>query len=99
MPGYAKKIYFPDSWHAFRSFFVDDDGRLFVMTYEPGPNQGEFIFDVFNRDGVFFARQTMNILCTDIVLAKAMGDRLYHVIEKKNGYKELIVSRMTWRFS
>jgi hypothetical protein len=97
MPDYAKKIYFPENWHPFKSFFTDDEGRLFVMTYEPGPSPGVFIFDIFNRDGVFYARQSLNILSTDVIQAKTLGHRLYHVVEKETGFKELIVSRITWR--
>jgi hypothetical protein len=99
MPEYAKKIYFPENWHAFRSFFVDDDGCLFVMTYEPGENPGESVFDVFNKDGVFFMRTSLNILCLgrNTILARARGDRLYCVQEKTSGYKELVVYKMIWK--
>jgi hypothetical protein len=99
MPDYAKKIYFPEYWHAFRSFFMDDDGRLFVMTYEPGENPGESMFDVFNKDGVFFMRKSLNVLCPgpSTILARAHGDRLYCVQEKRSGYKELVAFRMVWK--
>jgi len=89
MPEYAKKIYFPENWHAFRSFFVDDDGRLFIMTYEPGENPGESMFDVFNKDGFFFMRTSLNILClgSSTILVKTRGDRLYCVQEKTGAIK------------
>ena len=99
MPEYAKKIYFPENWHAFRSFFVDDDGRLFVMTYEPGEDPGESMFDIFNNDGVFFMRTSLNILCLgpSTILARTKGNRLYCVQEKTGGYKELVVYKMVWK--
>ncbi|MDH4198163.1 MAG: hypothetical protein OEW05_12180, partial [Candidatus Aminicenantes bacterium] len=46
MPDYAKKIYFPNDWHPFHALFLDEEGRLFVMTYEPGENPGDFVYDI-----------------------------------------------------
>jgi hypothetical protein len=97
MPDYAKKIYFPEYWHPFRSFFGDDVGHLFVLTYEPGKNSKEYMFDIFNKDGIFISRQSLNILCMDTVWARVRGDRLYCVQEKASGYKELVVYQMTWK--
>ena len=98
MPEYAKKIYFPEHWHPFHSFFLDDEGRLFVMTYEPGQYPGEYIFDVFNKDGAFIARMSLNVhhWGWGQLNAKAKGNRLYVVKEKESGYKELVVYKMNW---
>jgi len=99
MPDYAKKIYFPESWHAFHAFFPDEAGRLFVMTYEPGDHPGELIFDVFNKDGVLIARTSLAALHGGggYLLARIRGDRLYAVEEKENGFKRLNVFRAAWR--
>lgn len=98
MPEYAKKIYFPDYWHPFHSFFLDDEGRLFVMTYEPGKNSGENMFDIFTKDGVFIARTSLNAhhWAYGSMNAKTKGNRLYVVQEKESGYKELVVYKMNW---
>ncbi|MEW5901342.1 MAG: hypothetical protein AB1715_07785 [Acidobacteriota bacterium] len=97
MPDYAKKIYFPDDWHPFKSFFGDDAGRLFVMTYEPGANPKEYVCDIFNKDGVFISRASLSALGKEpgMILARARGDLLYCVQEKESGYKELTVYKMT----
>lgn len=98
MPDYTKKIFFPDNWHPFRNFFCDDDGRLFVMTYEPGANPGEYIFDVFNKDGRFFARKSLNIyFLGNTLMVRARGSRLTCVQEKKSGFKEIVAYEMAWR--
>jgi len=49
--------------------------KLFVMTYEPGNNTGEFIYDVFNEDGIFFYRTSLKILHRNYgrLYAKANG--------------------------
>ena len=98
MPEYAKTIYFPTNWHPFHSFFLDESGKLFVMTYESGNNNGEFIYDVFNEDGIFFHRTSFNILHGNygFLYAKAKGGRLYCIQEKDSGFKELVVYEMIW---
>jgi hypothetical protein len=99
MPDYAEKIYFPEHWHPFRSFFCDGEGRLFVMTYEPGDNPRESVFDIFNKEGIFVARESLNILCRELgmISARVRGDKLYCVQEKESGFKELMVYKMIWK--
>jgi len=98
MPEYAKKIYFPEHWHPFHSFFPDDEGRLFVMTHESGQNPGEYMFDIFNKDGVFIARTSLNVhhWGWGQLNASVRGNRLYVVQEKESGYKELVAYKMNW---
>jgi hypothetical protein len=99
MPDYAKKIYFPESWHAFHAFFPDEEGRLFVMTYEPGDRPGEYVYDIFNKDGALIARTSLAALHGGggYLLARVRGDRLYAVEEKESGFKRLEVYRLAWR--
>lgn len=99
MPEYAKKIYFPESWHPFHSFFLDEVGRIYVMTYEPGENPGEYIYDVFNEDGVFILRTSLNILHQNYgrLYAKATGGRLHCIQEKQSGFKKLVIFDMIWQ--
>jgi len=84
-----------------RLFFTDDEGRLFIMTFEKGLNPNEYIFDIFNSDGVFvesvsldaFVRRSANVLP---LYATAKNKRLFCLREKENGYKELVVNKMIW---
>jgi hypothetical protein len=103
MPEEIKKtIYFPDNFPPFqRLFFTDDEGRLFVMTYEKGEKPREFIYDIFNSEGVFIGRIGFDNYGQDAVQmgplpALSKNGLLYFVREKDNGYKELVVSRMNW---
>ncbi len=98
MQEYAKKIYFPEHWHPFHSFFLDDEGRLYVMTYEPGIKPGEYMFDIFNKDGVFIARMSLSVHHWGFgsLNARVRGKQLYVVQEKESGYKRLVVYRMKW---
>jgi hypothetical protein len=91
------KIYFPGSMPAFHSFFVDDEGRLFVMTYEKGKNAGEYIYDIFNDDGVFIGRKSLKIHHDPNGLyAKMKKGHLYCINEKESGYKKLVAYKMKW---
>lgn len=95
--GTSRKIDFPEKLSPIQSFFVDDEGRIFVMTYEKGMNPGEHVFDIFNPEGVFIQRKNLNVLKNWDMQAKAKKGRLYCVREKENGYKELMVYRMKWQ--
>lgn len=86
----------------FNSFFIDDGGRLFVMTYEQGENKDEFIHDIFNPDGVFIARIRLGkygILgrALNHLKATASNGRFYRLMLKESGYPEVIVYRMKWQ--
>jgi hypothetical protein len=85
----------------FNSFFIDDAGRLFVMTYEQGENGEGFIHDVFDADGIFIARVGLGsygILGRSLnhLRATAANARFYRLHFKENGYPELIVYRVLW---
>jgi len=99
MPEYAAKIFFPEYWHPFQSFLADDKGRFMVMTYEPGAAPSEFIFDVFDQDGVFTSRLDLSVVLPsyDRISARIRGDRLYAVQEKPSGFRRITVYRMIWQ--
>lgn len=92
-----KKIYFPDFMPPLHSFFTDDEGRVFVMTYEPGENPGEYVYDIFNEDGIFIGRKKMNILHDQRGLYAWMkNSRLYCLQEKQSFFKRLVVFKINW---
>jgi len=95
---WGAKVWFPKFWLPMRDFFVDDEGRIFVMTFERGENPDEYIFDIFNPEGVFVGRKAMNILTLGdaIVCAKSRRERLYCFHEKPDGFHEFNVFRMNW---
>lgn len=47
---------FPKTFPPFQSFTLDEEGRIFVRTWEKGKNKDEYIFDVFDTEGVYIAR-------------------------------------------
>jgi len=90
----------PDILPPIHSLFSDDEGRLYAVTFEKGEKQGEYWCDIFNRDGAFFARISLPVhFGRDPfpVYALVNNQQLYCVGEKANGYKQLMIFRMTWQ--
>ncbi len=97
---YGKKIRISNHWPPFQYLFTDDEGRLFVMTYEESDKPNQYIYDVFNPDGVFITRISLGNMVFfslwDIQYATARKGRIYCLQKKPNGYKELVVYKMIW---
>jgi hypothetical protein len=99
---FKDKLIVPDKMPPFHYFFLDDEGRLYVKTYEKGNNKNEWIHDIFNSDGIFIKRMSMAgygrwmYPGRDLNRAKAKNHRLYCIREKENGYIELAVYKMRW---
>lgn len=94
-------FYFTEQWPAFRGLYADDQGRLFVLTYEAGLKPGEFMYDIFNSEGIFIGRMSLanmkNLCRPDSFTVRAIKNHLYGLLEKDSGYKELVVYKMHWK--
>ena len=100
---WGDKIYFPEFMPPFQYIFVDDEGRLFVMTYEKGVKPGEYFYDIFNSDGIFIGRISLGnygfsgYLGTEgPLVVKAKNYRIYCLRGKERGSHELVVYKMNW---
>ncbi len=85
----------------FNSFFLDDDGRLFVMTYEQKENREGYIHDIFNSDGIFIGRKVFNEysglgIFLNPLRATSKNNRFYRIHSKEDGNLELVVYKMKW---
>lgn len=49
------KLEFPKNYHPFYYFICDDEGRIYVQTYEKD-KQGDVCFDVFDTEGRYIVR-------------------------------------------
>jgi hypothetical protein len=95
---FRDKIYFPKNLPPFHSFFTDQNARLFVMTYEEGDNPGEYMYDIFNENGLFIGRKSLRIHHnSDSLFARMKNNRLYCIHEKESGYKEFTAYKLTWK--
>ncbi|MDH4219556.1 MAG: 6-bladed beta-propeller [Candidatus Aminicenantes bacterium] len=89
--------YFPEFHPPFQSIVAAADGKLLASTYEAGNSPGEFMFDIFNEDGVFIGRKSLNIWVWEGHLwARMRTNKFYWLLEKESGYKELVAYRMKW---
>jgi len=102
-PALKKKIDFPEHFPPFQCLFTDDKGLLYVMTYVKGDNPKDYIFDIFNRDGIFISTMSLQAHIDDPIFTPGgpfdswitmKKDRLYALREKNSGFKELVVYKV-----
>jgi hypothetical protein len=95
---FGDKFFFPKHWLPICDFFLDEAGRIYVMTFERGDHPKEYIYDIFNPEGIFMCRKSLNILFVGDreVCAKAKGRHLYCFQEKPDGFREFVIYRMSW---
>ena len=100
-----QRLILPEQNPPFQHLFVSNDNQLFVMTFEPGENTGEYKTDVYNADGVLISKCSLNLWLSGDILqpggsldswTSVLKNRLYCVREKESGYKELVVYQMGW---
>jgi len=87
----GSKYEFPDYYPPFRYLNVDDEGRIFIRTYETDKDNSRF-YDVFDPEGRYIAK---------IILKNApffwKNKRLYSVNEDREGYQQVKRYRVTWK--
>lgn len=100
-----EKIVAPEYNPPFQHLFPDESGRLFVVTFEPGNSDGEYMTDVFDSDGVLFSRLSLKLhLNKNVFLpdghwdswVTVKNDVLYCIQEKESGHKKLVAYKIMW---
>jgi hypothetical protein len=69
------------------------------VTFERGKQQGEYWCDIFNSEGVFFARTSLPVQFSQApfpIYVLVKNQHLYCVGEKENGCQQLKIYRMIW---
>jgi len=81
--------YFP----AFQDFSVDEEGRIYVQTFERQGDGDQFYYDVFDLDGRFIAKVRLNAFpqCWK-------NGKMYTIEEDENGYQYVKRYKVTWRY-
>jgi hypothetical protein len=99
---YKDRLIIPDTMPPFHYFFLDDEQRLYVKTYERGQAPNECLHDVFNSAGFLIKRISLPAHGDwmypgrELNRPKIRNGRLYCIREKASGYKELVIYRLTW---
>jgi hypothetical protein len=89
-------ISFRGKWPAFSGLFVDDEGHIFVKTYErAGVGVNSFYYDVFNKDGVYESKVVIPVNLDRSSVWK--NGRVYTVERDENGLPLIKRHRVTWR--
>jgi len=95
------KDYFPRPLPPLSSFFTDDEGCLFVMSYEEGERPGEYLCDIFNPEGIFVGRKSLHLFWAKLYFGPkytmVKKNHLYCHREKESGFMELVVYKMNWK--
>jgi len=88
---------FPDYLPPIQNLVAADGGTLFVATFELGENPGEFLYDIFNPDGVFIGRTSLDVWIWEVHMwAEIKGCRLYCLQAKDSGFRQVVVYDMGW---
>ena len=89
----------PSVHAAFRSFFLDDHGRLFVQTWERTSDGRQDIHDVYDSEGRFFGRIALNVHPDFInpVQRILKNNKLYAVESDEQGYEVVKRYAVTWK--
>ena len=89
-----RKHYFPENFHPFKDFWVDEEGRTFVETYKESEEPGKYILHIFNPGGVFIGSASLK----EARAKKFKNSRLYCVYRKESGFEELVAYKIRWEF-
>jgi hypothetical protein len=73
---------FPKQYPPYQFFSLDEQGKIFVRTWEKGEIKGEYVFDIFNPEGIFIVQY---ISKADIRLWK--DNKMYSIEETDAGFK------------
>jgi hypothetical protein len=88
-----RKLDIPKFYCAFQRFTMDDEGKIFVQTYEKTEDEEGFYYDVFNSEGKFMAKIPLKI--RPRVWKKK---KLYSIEEDEEGYQYIKRYKITWNY-
>jgi hypothetical protein len=84
-------VYAPKHYPPYRTVSTDDQGRIFVITYEKTPNEEGYMFDVFDAEGIYIAKIQMK---SSPRIFK--NSRMYTVEENEDGFHVIKRYRIGW---
>jgi hypothetical protein len=82
---------FPKTFPPYQFFTLDEEGRLFVKTWEKGKIEDEFAIDVFDSEGRYIERFETK---ADIRLWK--GEKMYAIMEDDEGFRVIKRYSVFW---
>lgn len=86
------KVDFPDYHPAFWYLSIDDEGRIFVQTFER-TEEGSYYYDVFDSEGKYIAKIPFGVRPW-----AWKKNKLYTVEEDEEGYQYVKRYKVTWKY-
>jgi len=90
-PGLAP--YFPPTKPVLFYFIFDDEGRIYVRTYETD-DQGLFFYDIFDSEGRFFAR--FSLPESELLAGVKKGKAYTYIEENEDGIPQVKRYALVW---
>jgi hypothetical protein len=89
----GKKTKFPPVHPAFSYLAVDDEGRIYVRTWEKLDNGEGYFFDIFDHEGKYIARIPFNFRPQELKKGK-----MYSIEEDEEGYQFVKRYKVNWKY-
>lgn len=87
------KVLWKSHHNAFQFMNIDDEGRIFVQSYEKTTDGDGYCYDIFDSGGKYIAK--IPLKATPRVLKK---DKLYAIEEDKDGFHVVKRYKVNWNF-
>jgi hypothetical protein len=92
-PQIKSKYVFSKYHSAYRRFFLDDEGRIFIQTWEKIGDGDIYHHDVFDREGRYIAKIPLRV--RPLICKKG---KLYSIEEDEEGYQVVKRYKVTWKY-
>lgn len=92
-PELKNDYYSPKHFPPIRFISADDEGRVWVLTFEKTSEGGKHIYDVFDIEGRFILKVVLNAIPRVI-----KNSRMYTIEEDEEGFHCIKRYKVTWNF-
>jgi len=90
-PERKKNLYIPKHFPPFYAMFSDDEGRVYVWTYERTPDWEGFYYDIFDAEGKYILKVPFKTSPRFI-----KKNKFYTIEEDEDGFQYVKRYRMNW---
>ena len=90
-PQIRERMVVPEYHCPFQRISADDEGRIFVMTYERTPDGSGYYYDIFDAEGRFFVKVPLK--SRPLLIERG---KLFTVEEDEEGYQHVKRYRIIW---
>lgn len=92
-PEMKRELSIPKYFPPFRRMMADDEGRIYVYTYERTPDREKSFFDIFDAEGKYIFKVPFK--SRPHVIKK---NKIYTFEEDEGGYQYVKRYKVTWKF-